>query len=164
AKGRITRPTALLIDKSGSMSVAIELGKRLGAMISAVCEADLFVYAFDTMAYPIERAGDDLAAWERALVGITAGGGTSCALALEYLLRKRQYVEQVLAVTDEGENTPPLFVDSLKRYRAELKADPTVCFVRTPGATTQLEDACRAAGVLTDAFQFSGDYYALPNL
>jgi hypothetical protein len=164
AKGRITRPTALLIDKSGSMSVAIELGKRIGAMVSAVCEADLFVYAFDTIAYPIERAGDDLAAWERALVGITAGGGTSCGVALEYMLRKRQYAEQLIVVTDEGENTPPLFVDSLKRYRTELKADPNVCFVRTPGATTQLEDACRAAGILTDAFQFSGDYYALPNL
>src|SRR5262245_59047515 len=81
AKGRITRPTALLIDKSGSMDVAIELGKRLGAMISAVCEADLFVYAFDTMAYPIERAGDELAAWEGALAGIPAGGGTSRGVA-----------------------------------------------------------------------------------
>ncbi len=164
AKGRITRPTALFIDKSGSMSVAIELGKRIAAMISAVCEADLFVYAFDTMAYPIERAGDDLAAWERALVGITAGGGTSVGVALEYMLRKRQYAEQLIVVTDEGENTPPRLVDSLKRYRTELKADPNVCFVRTPGATTQIEDACRAAGVLTDAFQFSGDYYSLPNL
>src|SRR5699024_848061 len=34
AKGRIQRPTALLIDKSGSMQIAIELGKRIGAMIS----------------------------------------------------------------------------------------------------------------------------------
>jgi len=164
AKGRITRPTALLIDKSGSMDVAIELGKRIGAMISAVCEADLFVYAFDTMAYPIERAGDELAAWERALQGITAGGGTSCGVALEYMLRKRQYAEQLILVTDEGENTPPLFVDSLKRYRAELHADPNVCFVRTPSASAQLEDQCRQAGILTDAFQFSGDYYSLPNL
>ncbi len=164
AKGRITRPTALLIDKSGSMEVAIELGKRIAAMISAVCEADLFVYAFDTMAYPIERAGDDLAAWEQALVGISAGGGTSCGVALEYMLRKRQYAEQLILVTDEGENTPPLFVDSLKRYRTELKADPNVCIVRTPNASAHLEDQCRQAGILTDAFQFSGDYYSLPNL
>ena len=57
ARGRITRPTALLIDKSGSMELAIELGKRIGAMISAVCETELYVYAFDTMAYPIEAAG-----------------------------------------------------------------------------------------------------------
>src|SRR5262249_42904130 len=99
---------------------------------------------------------------ERALVGITAGGGTSCGVALEYMLRKRQYAEQLIVVTDEGENTPPLLVDSLKRYRTELKADPNVCFVRTPGATTQLEDACRAAGVSRDASHFSGHYYPRP--
>jgi hypothetical protein len=164
AKGRITRPTALLIDKSGSMEVAIELGKRIGAMISAVCEKELYVYAFDAMAYPIERAGDDLAGWERALMGIVAGGSTSCGVALEYMIRKRQYAEQLIVVTDEGENAPPLFVDSLKKYREELKADPTICFVRTPGASTHLEDRCREAGIATDAFQFTGDYYSLPNL
>jgi hypothetical protein len=77
AKGRINRPTALLIDKSGSMSVAIDLGKRIGALVSSVSAAALYVYALDTVAYPIQAAGADLAAWEKALQGITAGGGTS---------------------------------------------------------------------------------------
>jgi hypothetical protein len=95
AKGKIARPTALFIDKSGSMELAIELGKRLGAMISAICEKDLYVYAFDTMAYAIERGGDDLASWEKALKGITAGGGTSCGVALDFMLRKKHYVEQI---------------------------------------------------------------------
>src|SRR5688500_8644681 len=97
------------------MLVAIELGKRIGAMISAVCEGELFVYAFDTMAYPIERAGDDLSSWERALLGITAGGGTSCGVALESMRKKRQYVEQIILVTDEGENNAPHFADALQK-------------------------------------------------
>jgi hypothetical protein len=164
AKGRISRPTALFIDKSGSMELAIELGKRLGSLISAICEKDLFVYAFDTMAYPIDRAGDDLASWEKALKGITAGGGTSCGVPLDFMTRKRQYVEQIIVVTDEGENSAPLFVDALKKYREAVKADPVVCFVRTPGASTHLEEQCRKAGILCDAFQFTGDYYSLPNL
>jgi hypothetical protein len=164
AKGKITRPTALLIDKSSSMELAIDLGKRIGALVSAVCEKELYVYAFDTMAYPIERAGDDLASWERALLGIKAGGCTSCGVALEYLRRKKQYVEQIIMITDEEENTAPLFVESLKKYREEVKADPNVCFVRTPNARTYLEDQCQAAGLMVDAFQFTGDYYALPNL
>ena len=136
AKGRIERPTALLIDKSGSMSVAIELGKRIGALVSAVCAQALYVYAFDTIAYPIEAAGTDLAAWEKALKGIKAGGGTSCGVAVEMMRRKKQYVEQIIVVTDEEENTAPLFVETLKKYREEVKADPNVCFVRTPGART----------------------------
>ncbi len=164
AKGRIARPTALFIDKSGSMELAIELGKRLGSMISAICEKELYVYAFDTVAYPIERGGDDLASWEKALKGITAGGGTSCGVPLDFMTRKRQYVEQIIVVTDEGENTAPYFVDALAKYREAVQADPNVCFVRTPGAGTQLEEQCRKAGVMCDAFQFTGDYYALPNL
>jgi hypothetical protein len=164
AKGRINRPTALLIDKSGSMGLAIELGKRLGALVSSVSAAALYVYAFDTLAYPIQSAGADLAAWERALQGIKAGGGTSCGVGVEMMRRKKQYVEQIIVVTDEDENTAPLFVDTLKKYREEVKADPNVCFVRTPGAHTALEDQCRRAGIMADAFQFTGDYYALPNL
>jgi hypothetical protein len=164
ARGRIDRPTALLIDKSGSMSVAIELGKRIGALVSSVTAQALYVYAFDTLAYAIETAGPDLAAWEAAIKGITAGGGTSCGVAIEIMRRKKQYVEQIIVVTDEGENTAPLFVDALKKYREDVKADPNVCFVRTPGAVTELEEQCRKAGIMVDAFQFTGDYYALPNL
>ena len=164
ARGRIERPTALLIDKSGSMQVAIELGKRLGAMISAVCAKELYVYAFDTMAYPVTPAGTNLAGWERALSGITAGGSTSCGAAIEYLRRKRQYVEQIVLVTDEEENTPPLFVEALTKYRMEVKAEPNICFVRTPGAHAQLSHSCQRAGIAVDVFQFTGDYYALPNL
>jgi hypothetical protein len=164
AKGRIQRPTALLIDKSGSMEIAIELGKRIGAMVSAICEKELYVYAFDTMAYPIDRAGEDLAAWEKALAGIKAGGGTSCGVPLVYMAHKKQYVEQITMVKDEGENTAPLFVDSLMKYREAVKADPNVCFVRTPQASTHLEQQCNRAGLACDAFQFTGDYYSLPNL
>jgi hypothetical protein len=164
ALGRIRRPTALLIDKSASMNVAIEIGKRIGAMISAICDKELYVYAFDTMAYGIERAGADLASWERALTGISAGGGTSCGVGIVYLLRKKQYVEQIILVTDEGENTPPVFVDSFLNYRREMNADPTVCIVRTRGDTPLLADRCRQAGIVADIFEFRGDYYSLPNL
>ena len=164
AKGRINRPTALLIDKSGSMSLAIELGKRIGAMISTVCARELYVYAFDTLAYPIQRGGDDLASWERALLGITAGGGTSCGAAIEVMRLKGQYVEQIILVTDEGENAAPLFAPTLLKYRESVKADPAVCVVRVPGSSNGIETACRGAGVSVDVFEFGGDYYALPNL
>jgi hypothetical protein len=80
------------------------------------------------------------------------------------LRRKKLYVEQIILVTDEGENTPPLFVETLKKYREEVKADPNVCIVRTPGGQSFLEDQCRKAGIMADVFQFTGDYYALPNL
>jgi hypothetical protein len=197
AKGAIVRSTALLIDKSGSMSQAIEIGKRVGAMIAGVCQAELYAYAFDSLGYPIEIPGrtkegkvpgalrrllraeapgepapgtamvegkPSLADWERALAGICAGGTTSCGVAVEMMRRGGQLVEQILLITNEAENTSPRFVEALKRYREELKADPHVVFVKTQGASAQLEQECRRERIAFDAYQFSGDYYALPNL
>jgi hypothetical protein len=164
AKGTIVRATALLIDKSGSMSEAIEIGKRIGAMIAGVCQAPLYAYAFDTLGYPIQVTGPALAEWERALAGINAGGGTSCGVAVEMMRRQKQVVEQIIMVTDEGENTNPRFVEALRQYRVELKADPHVFFVKTRGASNQLEQECQRERITFDAYQFGGDYYALPNL
>jgi hypothetical protein len=165
SKGRIKRPTALFIDKSGSMNIAIEMGKRIAAMLSAVCENELYVYAFDTMAYPIERAGDDLAAWEKALAGIKAGGGTASGVPLEYMIRLKQKVEQIIYVTDEDENNPPLMVPSLQKYVAHLGIEmPNVCIVRTPNSVRKMTESANRADLTVDTWDFSGDYYSLPNL
>src|SRR5205814_1699399 len=72
--------------------------------------------------------------------------------------------QQLGAVTDEEENAAPCFAESLRKYREELRAEPGVVFVRTPGGRSYLEERCRQAGFAADAFQFTGDYYALPNL
>ena len=164
ARGRITRPTALLLDKSGSMDVALEVGRQLGAMISAVCAADLFAYAFDTIAYPVEPAGPTLAAWEAALLGIHAGGSTSCGSALDALRRNGQRVEQLVLVTDEAENAVPFFADAYQAYAAALNVRPSVVLVKVGHATDVLEKACAALKVPTNVIAFKGDYYALPNV
>jgi hypothetical protein len=164
AKGEIKRPTALLVDKSGSMDIAIDVAKQIGALISSLCTSDLFVYAFDTSAYPIEVAGDALSDWEKAFKGITAAGGTSCGVALEWMRKKNQYVEQILMVTDEEENTHPFFVQTLERYNYDLKTTPSVCIVKIGGASNQIQRGCRKAAIPCDVFKFEGDYYALPNL
>jgi hypothetical protein len=164
AKGQIKRPTALLVDKSGSMSVALDVGRQLGAMISAVCEAELFAYAFDTIAYPLEPAGKSLADWEQALAGVRAGGGTSCGVALDWMRRKKQRVEQVVLVTDEGENQAPTFKDAYEVYAKELNVRPAVILVKVGQAVDLLERVCHQLGVAPNVFTFAGDYYALPNV
>jgi hypothetical protein len=163
-KGEIKRPTALLVDKSGSMEIAIEVAKQVGAMISSLCTADLFVYAFDTAAYPIRLSGDTLAEWERAFKGINAAGGTSCGVALEWMRKKKQYVEQILMITDEEENTAPFFIQALERYCYDLNTQPNLCIVKVRGASNRIERDCRKAAVACDTFLFDGDYYSLPNL
>lgn len=163
ARGAISRPTALFIDKSGSMDVAIEVGKQLGAMVSAICQSDLFVYAFDTMPYPVEVAGNTVSDWERALSGIRAGGATSCGVALEWMEKKRQRVEQIVMVSDERENKTPNWKTALQSYGQNVsKVD--VVFVKVGGAGDALEKGCEELGVSFRAFDFKGDYYALTNL
>ena len=164
AAGKITRPTALLIDKSGSMEQAIEIGRQLGALTSAICEAELFAYAFDTVAYPIESRGTSLGDWEKALAGIKAGGGTSCGAALDRMRRKKQRVEQIVMVTDEDENTAPLFKEVYQDYVSELQVRPAVILIKIGNTHRNLEIACAELGVTPNVFEFRGDYYALPNV
>ena len=148
AKGEIKRPTALLVDKSSSMTEAIDVAKQVGAMISSLCAADLFVYAFDTMAYPIAVKGSDLGHWEKAFKGIHASGATSCGVAVEWMRKKKQYVEQFLMITDEEENNPPFFIQALERYAYDLKTAPQRRHRQGPGGIPAdrigLSEGCRS--------------------
>ena len=164
AKGRIKRPTALLVDKSASMHEAIELGKRIGALISTICESELYAYAFDTLAYPIDRRGNELADWEAAFAGISAANATAIGAPLVSMARKEQYVEQLIVITDEGENSHPRFIDALSQYKEKMKSDPNICIVRTPGGASILERQLNEQHIPVDVFPFNGDYYSLPNL
>ena len=163
-RGTITRPTALLVDKSGSMESAIALGKRLAAMISGVTQADLFVYAFDTIPYPVTAQGKELTDWERAFQHIRAGGGTSIGCGLEALRKRKQIVDQIIIVTDEGENTAPYFGEVYKTYCRELAVLPNVVIVRVGGYCEWLETQLKQQQAPVDTFTFAGDYYSLPNL
>jgi hypothetical protein len=167
-KGRIKVDTALFVDSSGSMSHAIELGKQVASMISAIMDDDakLYCYAFNTLAYPIKAGGKDLASWEKAFKGISAGGGTACGTALSYMIRQSQHVENIILITDEGENGTPAFVPTLQEYITKIGNQPNVCFVKTPGASNLLETQMQRQGLQFDTWQFDGntDYYSLPNL
>lgn len=162
--GRITKPTAILIDKSGSMEQAIEVGKRIAAMLSGITEAELHVFAFDTMAYRIGCSGTNLSDWERAFSGIVSGGGTSVGSAIRALRAKRVRVEQFIIVTDEAENTAPFAADEWSAYRDEFNVSPNVAIVRVGHATDYVWRTMRGVGAEVDALTFTGDYYALPNL
>lgn len=165
AKGRITRTTAMLIDKSGSMQQAIEIGKQMGSMISAIMDADFHVYAFDTMPYAVRAKGTLLEEWEKALNGIRAGGSTSCGCAIEALRRNKQKVEQIIMITDEGENQSPPFLTSLQQYVQEMGIQPSLVMIRCGAYKHRiLTDRAIRAGFEVQEYDFNGDYYSLPGI
>ncbi len=163
-RGNIAKPTGLLVDKSGSMTEALEVGKRLAALISGITTADLFVYAFDTMPYAVQAKGKELTDWEKAFKHFQATGGTSIGCGVEAMRHKRQLVEQIILVTDEGENTAPYFVDALDAYRRALNVMPHVVIVRVGGSYDWIETQLKQKQVPVETFTFKGDYYSLPNL
>ncbi len=149
------------------MIEAIEVGKQIAALVSGIAESDLFVYAFDSMAYPIKTASDakrELVDWERAFALVYPNGATSIGAALETMRIKKQAVEQIIIVTDEGENTSPAFASVLPRYNSELNVAPQIVIVKVGRASEQLENALRRLNHDFETFTFAGDYYALPNL
>lgn len=163
-KAAIRRSTALFVDKSSSMTEAIDVGKHLAAMISGVTEADLYVYAFDTLAYPIVAGGRELSDWENAFRHVVSNGATSLGVALETMRLRKQVVEQIVLVTDEGENAQPLFVQTYARYARELDARPLVVIVKVGDHCTLVERGLAKEGIEHEVYTFDGDYYSMPNL
>jgi hypothetical protein len=169
AKVEIRRPTALFVDKSGSMSTAIAVAKELAALISAVVSAEFHVYAFDSDAFEVRSAAREGARpahsdWERAFSKVKANGSTSIGAALAKMTRDGVYAEQIVIVTDEGENTAPLFRDAFVEYAARLGSAPQVLVVAVQGANPAFSGELRKRGIIVQRFEFSGDYYSLPNL
>jgi hypothetical protein len=167
--GVIKIPTALLIDRSGSMTRSIEIGKRAAALISGVVEADFFVLAFNSAATLVESKEKTLTAWEAAFKPIKADGQTSMGSALDYMLRKRFYVEQIVVVSDEGENVRPVFAEVYKKYEEVMKVSPHVIVVRVPDdrgtLNTVFSDNLKTAGISYDVYEpKEADYYSLPSL
>ncbi|HTK11545.1 MAG TPA: vWA domain-containing protein [Ktedonobacteraceae bacterium] len=167
SKVEIKRSTALFVDKSGSMARAIEVAKQLAALISAVIHADFHVYAFDSAAFEIKTQAKEktaLSDWEEAFKFIKADGATSIGAALAKMTRESVYAEQLLIVTDEGENTAPLLVDAWDEYRKNMHTTPSVIIIQVEGVNERFAAELQRRGVEVIRYQFRGDTYSLPNI
>ena len=91
--------------------------------------------------------------------------------ALDYLIRQKAVVEQIVVITDEGENAEPMFHKVYARYQQLFDVSPNVVVinvddakdhgVRSRAFSTHLE----RAGIDFDAYKPDGDdYYGLPGL
>lgn len=169
-RGTIKKPTALFVDKSHSMGQAIEIGKRMGSMIAAVMDSPLYCYAFDTIAYPINANGRDLAAWESAFRGVRSGGGTTCSVPIRNLIAEKKYVEQIVLISDEGENNPTRFPHLLEEYERVMNVKPNIFILRCGAMNFRhnyVYTALSKAGYEVDVYEFDNsdtDYYSLPGL
>ena len=165
SKKAIKRPTALLIDTSGSMEVAVEIAKTIAPVIASRCTSTFKCYAFDTLAQEVKvEEGSSHSVWDKALSQLRISGWTSCGSAIRLLSRSDTVVEQIIIITDEHENRAPYFVDELQKYANKIKFMPHVVIIRCGhGATTQLQQQMEQENIAYDVFDArKTDYYAVP--
>ncbi len=169
AKVEIKMPTALFVDKSSSMTRAIEVARELASLISAVVSADFRVYAFDSAAFEVKTEVKDgkrpaHSDWEKAFKLVKANGSTSIGVPLAKMMKERIYVEQIIIVTDEGENSAPFFRDAWKEYAKELNSAPKVIIVAVDGSNPSFVSGLQEQGIEVMRYEFKGDGYSLPNI
>ena len=167
ARGEITARTAILVDISGSQADGIKVTKQLVPMISSICTSSLYVLAFNTAVYELQVPKEEITIqfMEGAMAGLRASGGTSMGLPIEWLRRNGHVVDQFLLVTDEGENHAPSFQEAYEAYAKDMGIRPTVTIVRVGlYLTDKIQQSCQRMMVQCNAFDFRGDYYALPGV
>lgn len=169
AKVEIKRSTALFVDKSGSMSQAIEVAKQLAGLISAVTTAHFYVYAFDTAAFEIKVEVKDgqrpaLSDWEKAFKFLKADGGTSIGAPLAKMIKDQVSVEQLLIVTDEGENSAPYLAPTWVEYCQKMSVAPSIIVVQVGGTYDHFAQSLQKENVELTRYLFNGDSYSIVNI
>lgn len=168
--GTISVPTVLLIDKSYSMTDAIEMGKKLGAAIGqASGENFRGCWIFNTEHCRIkftksEDAGS-YSVWTRKLRMHHADGGTDLGGCIPAMIRANVDAEQIVIITDEDENGHPLFYEQMPKFREKFGHLPDVVIVRVGSALDRVEKTLKGVGVKVDVLNASNiDKISIPNL
>ncbi len=171
----IDHDTALIIDKSMSMSQAIGVAKQIGSAISGCIneERDFYCYAFDTISFKIDCRSSNLSDWEDAMKMIKASGGTAIGSPIVQMTRNKEKVDQIVIVSDFGEMSSPKLVPSLIKYIEEMSINPYIVMVvvdnRWESAARraqEVRDQLNAANIENDSYNIEEkfDYYSLPTL
>lgn len=170
--GTIRARTFMLIDKSASMTDAIDTAKQLGAAL-AQAGGDKFAGAclFGTQPRRVawKAADGDItkfSAWQEKLKMQNADGGTDLGACIPLMIRDKIDVEQILIITDEGENGRPYFYERLPEYKAAFGHIPNIVIIRLGRhACSNVERTCKRAGATVDVLSVADiDKISIPNV
>jgi hypothetical protein len=158
---------AVLADKSGSMSRAIEASRHVSATLAKMCQGDkIYLIFFDTSPMTVDVTGLSLDQIQKATRHISANGGTSIGCALNRLLSEKIEVDGIAIVSDGAENTAPMFSDVYRKYVELCQKDLPVYFYLCDGERNTFSTQMNSAGIEMQTFDIRGgtDYYSIPNL
>lgn len=157
----------VLGDKSGSMHDAIEGACLVAATLAKMVKGRVHLIFFDTTPRYFDATGKTYEELKKYSNSWSAGGGTSIGCGLRYMLDKKLSVDGIAVVSDGGENHPPDFAETYKKYCDLLAVEPTLYFYRFAGDGDAFSGNCSRAKLDVQTFDLRGskvDFYSLPNL
>lgn len=164
--GGIDGDWLVLADCSGSMASAIELGRKIAALITERVVGSVYLIFFNTAPTFIEVTGlsyDQILAKTNR---IRADGGTAIGCGLDYLRAKGVAVQGIAIASDGGDNSAPLFHQAYAKYVQQMEIEPTAYLFHVIGERDALTGHCQASGIQLERFEMGSnvDYYSLPNI
>ncbi|MFW5793979.1 MAG: hypothetical protein ACOCV1_00620 [Bacillota bacterium] len=166
----VKKSTAMFIDKSGSMTLAIEAAKHIGSVIAPICRKDFFCYLFDAHPFRIKGEPKTLQEWNEALKNTYAGGSTAIGAPLKSMIKNNEVVEQIIIISDFQETSSPYFLIEYDKYCEKFKEKPNLVLVNIQGSwgsslnnfTARLKE--KSIEYNTYNIKSNVDYYSLPTL
>jgi hypothetical protein len=151
AAGEADVRVMFLVDKSGSMTTAIDAAKEALSKILAGFPLDrMHVAAFDTMGQVLKPKAASRAAVQHMLAPINAAGGTIHAAAVQALHRDGLRVPEaskliVIVVGDEAGESGDSFAQSFRAVG--YRVDAIALLLASPQRGTTVRDCARALAV-----------------
>lgn len=158
----------LLVDKSGSMEGAIDLGREIAALLARMVKGTVSLVFFNTSAKLVDVTGKTLDEIKELTQYERASGCTSIGCALEAAIAKGVEIDGIALVTDGGENATPYFTDVYKAL-VQVTGKVVPIYLHHIGDKSLFAPfiyAAQRAGVNISSFELGEkvDYYSLPNL
>ena len=156
----------VLCDRSGSMSLEIEVARHVAGSLTTFVKGRVWLVFFDTTPMTVDVTGLSLDQIQKATRHIQPGGSTSIGCGLNRMLQEKEEIDGIVVVSDGGENAAPRFADVYPKYCAFAGKDVPVYFFDTNG-TSGWKELINRAGIEMQTFDISKgkvDYYAIPNI
>jgi hypothetical protein len=167
---------AILADASGSMQECIEDSRYVSSTLAKMCKDKVYLLFFNTAPRFFDVSGMDYDEVLKKTKSVTAAGGTSIGVGLEYLnaIGSLTEVDGICILSDCYENSAPWFVNSYREYCKKLDRNvPVYIYSYAPEKRFGMEYSdkdlriqLKQAGIEYQEFKMDGktDKFSIPNL
>jgi hypothetical protein len=168
--GPINEKTAIFIDKSGSMELAIELGKMIATACTFALEDAPVVLTFNSTSHKINiNKSDGAGEISKKFELIRAAGGTNIGAPFQYLVSQKIPVDQIILISDGEHNAGEHPIYPATQYIKDV--NPNVHLVYIEIQPNGVSKGANLQHSLVNVFSekmthlpFSGDYYGIQTI